>query len=285
MIFADLFFGFMFSSFKLFLFTLIQPIDNPVPKTAIVLFNNGAFGGAERRFSALFRYLAEAHPGRFYYFVNRHMMSHINRILPGCPEENIRIIDFENTGSAPAAEEAGSTPNKFSDNTEDPLIIDKRTWLPRKIFWFQKNKSRQRYLFKIIDSYRKSLGIEVFIGVFSGVLPLVFYFDSVDSPAIIFSDMDSWFSEVLNDTKKLWYRKYYSFNNALENADIVDFLSPYILDGVRKRNVTVLPERVSITPCSFADYSKCSVGAKEPFSFAFSGSLEPDKNPLLVFQG
>ena len=63
--------------------------------------------------------------------------------------------------------------------------------------------------------------------------------NNITGVKIIFSDMDSWFSEVLPDKKKLWYRKYYSFNNILETADRVDFLSPYIANGVKKLGVTL----------------------------------------------
>jgi glycosyltransferase involved in cell wall biosynthesis len=84
--------------------------------------------------------------------------------------------------------------------------------------------------------------------------------------------------------KKLWYRKYYSFNDALENSDHVDFLSPYILEGVRKRNIVIEDNRYSITDCSAADYSKCMVGNKTAFEVAFCARLEPDKNPILYLQ-
>jgi glycosyltransferase involved in cell wall biosynthesis len=96
--------------------------------------------------------------------------------------------------------------------------------------------------------------------------------------------MDSWFSDVHSDMKTLWYRKYYSFNYALENSDMVDFLSPYIVEGVKKRNVKISENNISITACSAADYSKCVAGNKEKFEIAFCGRLEPNKNPLLYLE-
>lgn len=121
--------------------------------------------------------------------------------------------------------------------------------------------------------------------MFGGIIPLTFYMNESPSRAgIIFSDMDSWFTDVLEDAARLWYRKYYSFNYALENADAVDFLSPYILDGVRNRGIKLNEERSFVAPCSFIDYSKCVIGKKENFEISFASRLEPDKNPMMYLE-
>jgi glycosyltransferase involved in cell wall biosynthesis len=61
----------------------------------------------------------------------------------------------------------------------------------------------------------------------------------------------------------------------------VDFLSPFILEGVRKRGIAIPAERARITACSFTDYAKCKAGKKDKLSIAFAGRLEKDKNPML----
>jgi len=93
--------------------------------------------------------------------------------------------------------------------------------------------------------------------------------------------MDSWFSNISINPRKEWYRKNVTFNLALEKCDVVDFLSPFIYEGIKKLGVKVNPGRVNITPCSFTDYSKCRIGVKGKFKVAFSGRLEKDKNPIL----
>jgi glycosyltransferase involved in cell wall biosynthesis len=70
----------------------------------------------------------------------------------------------------------------------------------------------------------------------------------------------------------------------MEHADYVDFLSPYIYEGVKKRNINISEDAVSVAPCSFIDYSKCSAGNKSQFEIAFSARLEPDKNPLMFLE-
>jgi glycosyltransferase involved in cell wall biosynthesis len=96
--------------------------------------------------------------------------------------------------------------------------------------------------------------------------------------------MDSWFTDVHPDMKKLWYRKYYSFNSSMENSDMIDFLSPYIADGVRKLGVKISKDALSIAPCSFADYTRCKTGEKKTFEVAYCSRLEPDKNPMLYLE-
>lgn len=123
------------------------------------------------------------------------------------------------------------------------------------------------------------------IGVFGGGIPLVFYTnENPRQVSVVFANMDSWFSDVHADMKKLWYRRYYSFNEIMEKADVVDFLSPFILEGIKKRNVDISEGSIAVAPCSFIDYSKCSVGDKSSFEIAFSARLEPDKNPLMFLE-
>jgi len=247
-----------------------------------VIFNNGAFGGAEKRFTNLFLHLCKKYPGNFYYIINKHLSNHIDRIFSDLPLDYIKIVGDEKMSAEVSGDNSSTVPQYYKDIIPDPLEVDSRTWLPRKIYWYYKNKGRQKKLFNEINSLREKLGIEVFMGVFSGILPLVFYFESSPKKvSVIFSDMDSWFTDVYSDPERLWYRKYFSFNYALENADMVDYLSPYISEGVKKLGVKINPENISIVPCSFIDYSLCRVGEKKNFEIAFSSRLEPDKNPMM----
>ena len=70
----------------------------------------------------------------------------------------------------------------------------------------------------------------------------------------------------------------------MEKSDYVDFLSPFILEGIRDRGIKIKEESVSITPCSFTDYSKCRIGDKSIFQVAFAGRLEKVKNPDLFLE-
>ncbi len=253
-----------------------------IPNTAFVMLSTGAFGGAEKRFLNLSSYLSHKYPGAVRLFINPLMESHIRRIFPDRSFENIDIIgNNSKTSENPAV---SSSPVSYNDNSPDPLDVDSRTSAARKYYWYYKNKFRQKKLFKSIETLVNKNETKVLIGIFAGGPPLVFYFEKAVRPAIIFSDMDSWFTDVITDTQKLWYRKYYSFNDILEKADAVDFLSPYIAEGVKQRGVKVSEVKINIAPSSFIDYSKCFTGSKEKFQITFAGRLEPDKNPLLYLE-
>jgi glycosyltransferase involved in cell wall biosynthesis len=250
-----------------------------------VAFNHGAFGGAPKRFTNLFSYLNKRYPNIFCYIVNSHLLNQIKGVFSEQDLSGIKTVDLSDAKHLASKNIELKNTRYYSDNIPDPLEVDKNFSYPRKIYWYYKNMLRQKKLFKKIESIRKNLNIEVFIGVFSGVLPLTFYFsDSPRKARVIFSNMDSWFVDVHRDMKKLWYRKYYSFNDAMENSDAVDFLSPYILEGIRERGVKIDADRAFISPCSFADYSKCFVGTKDKVEIAFASRLEPDKNPIIFLK-
>lgn len=253
-------------------------------KTAIILFHYSAFGGAQRRYTNLYIYLNKIYPGKFYFFVNNHFFNQICTIYKDIDTSNIRIVDFTESGTD-LASEYNETPRFYHNFRSDPLEIDRSASFLRKVFWYYKNKMKQYRLHKIVEEYRKELDIKMFYGVYSGIFPLVFYFDKNPKPAgIVFSNMDSYFYEVLPDIKKLWYRKYYSFNYAMSKSDAIDFLNPYILQGIKERNVELNEENVYIADCSFTDYSRCEIGKKANFEIAFASRLEPEKNPLLYLQ-
>jgi glycosyltransferase involved in cell wall biosynthesis len=256
-----------------------KSLKNDLPVTAIVVFSSGAFGGAEKRFTNLFRYLSQKYPGKIYLIINSLLSNHLNRVFPDINREYII------TGGEESPQTRGNKPAVYNDRINEPEIEDQGISFLRKTYRYFKNKAKQKKLFGEIEKVRTEKNIEIFTGVFAGVLPLVFYFDKpVPRPAVIFSDMDSWFSEIVPEGKKFWYRKYYSFNYTLESADHIDFLSPYILEGVKKRNVKIENSRTSIAPCSFIDYSKCKVGSKKNMEISFASRMEPDKNPMLYLE-
>ena len=246
---------------------------------SFILLTSGIVGGAEHRFIRLFMFLDEKYKGQIFFFVTHSLKKRIQELYPDiCNDRIISIGNVENSMPSKLSEPQSQSNNKFL------LFIKKqvkRTYSYR-LYYYLRSKRLQYKRYKEIDQKRKQLGIACFIGVYSGILPLYFYYKKNKSrPGIIFSNMDSWLSNISVNPRKEWYRKYVSFNYALENSDLVDFLSPFIYEGVRKLGIKIQVEKVNITPCSFTDYSKCHIGAKNKFRIAFSGRLENDKNPVM----
>jgi len=245
---------------------------------AIVLLTKGIFGGAERRFTNLFRYVYEKYPANAYYFVSYDLLNKIKNIYPDYPLDNVIPIGKKEFLTA------NGTVKNFTDK-KDYVKNKTKISILRKLYRYLKSYKSQYTLYREIERHRKVNKISVFMGVFSGIIPLYFYLKKKKrKEGIIFCDMDSWFSDVVPKEKKYWYKKFSSFNYALENSDYVDFLSPFILEGIKDRGMKIDEESVSITPCSFTDYSKCKIGDKNIFQVAFAGRLEKDKNPELFLE-
>ncbi len=245
---------------------------------AFVLLTKNIFGGAERRFTNLHRYLCEKYRNNFYFFVSYDLYYRIIKLYKDYPVNNLIPIGKRKDYSE---KNSSNPPNKSYTINQ----IKNNLFILRKLFKFLKNYKLQYQLFKEIDHYRKKYNIKAFIGVYSGIIPLYFYLKKRNRDVgIIFTDMDSWFSNIYSDIKKYWYKKYSSFNYGLENSDFIDFLSPFILKGIQERGIKIPIERISITPCSFTDYSVCKVGKKDKFQVAFSSRLEQGKNPLLFLE-
>jgi glycosyltransferase involved in cell wall biosynthesis len=249
---------------------------------AFVLLTKGIFGGAEQRFARLFIYLDEKFQGKIYFFVLDSMKNKITELYPQCNKDRIITIG--------KAEGLGfmynpTCPGSLKiDRTPIFMNLIKKTF-PYHFFYFLRSKRAQFKFFKEIENKAKQFGITSFIGIFSGILPLCFYLKKRElRPGIVFSNMDSWFSNISPNSRKEWFKTYELFNYALENSDRVDFLSPFIFEGIQNLGVKITPEKISFTPCSFIDYSKCHIGIKEKFRIAFSGRLEKDKNPILFLE-
>lgn len=239
---------------------------------AFILLTGGLLGGAEKRFTNLFEYLFSEYPGEYYFIITWSLYYKILKVFPNYPTQNLIPIGVKTIGFE----------NKRTVISQSKAYTINHPGFIKQIYRFIKNYRIQKGYYKEIEKIRKEKDIKCFLGIYSGILPLYFYLmKKKREVGIIFCDMDSWFSDVLPKERKFWYRKYSSFNYALENSDYIDFLSPFILEGIGDRGIEVKEESVSITPCSFTDYSICKIGNKSLFQVAFAGRLEKDKNPDL----
>ena len=243
--------------------------------SAFILLTGGLLGGAEKRFTQLFEYLSYKYPGKFYFIITWNLFYKILEVFPDYPSQYLIPIGLKKIAQK----------NRSTDIAKSKTYAVNHPGFIKQIYRFVKNYRIQKRYYKEIDRIGKEKDIKCFLGIYNGIIPLYFYLmKKKQDVGIIFCDMDSWFRDILPKERKYWYRKFSSFNYALENSDFVDFLSPFILDGVKERGMKIKAESVSITPCSFTDYSKCKIGDKSIFQVAFAGRLEKDKNPDLFLE-
>jgi hypothetical protein len=192
---------------------------------AFILLTGGMLGGAEKRFTQLFRHLSEKNPEKFYFIITRNLYYKIQEVFPDYPMKYL----------IPVGAKKSVINNKPTASSQSKTYTINHPGFIKQIYRFIKNYRIQKAYFREIDQIRKEKDIKCFLGIYSGIIPLYFYLmKKKRNVGIIFCDMDSWFSDVLPKEKKYWYRKYSSFNYALENSDIVDFLSPFILGWYKR---------------------------------------------------
>lgn len=255
-------------------------ISAPKISFAFILLSYGKFGGAENRFINLYFFLSRTYTQfDLYFFVTKNMYEQLTIKHSDKDLSNFIIVDANSNNS----NNNGQT--NYTIKEYNPVPRFKLDFLRKsslyKTFYFIRSYQRYYNQFKIINKVVKDKSIKSILSIYTGVFPLYFYFSRKNRPSIIFSNMDSWFSHLSSNVKKDWYRKYDLFNYAHEKSDIIDILSPFILKGLKERNIKISDNKISMTECSFVDYSICKIDSKLPFSFAFSARLERDKNPII----
>lgn len=243
---------------------------------AIILLSESFFGGAQKRFLNLHLYLRKKHGKRASFIVTHSMKSEIIKTLGEEYTDGLFAI-----GDVPHNNEKSENPIKKTRQQSFLTKLLKKTGI-LYVYSYYKSKQRAFRDFKEIDHFAKENNINSFLAVYNGVLPLYFYLNKKDkSKRIVFSNMDSWFSHFEKNPVKRFFNQYTLFHRAHEECDHIDFLSPFILEGVKSRNYLPEKQKYSITACSFIDFEKCIRSEKPVPEFVFSGRLEEDKNPEL----
>ncbi|MEZ5173516.1 MAG: glycosyltransferase [Bacteroidia bacterium] len=243
---------------------------------AIILLSESFFGGAQKRFLNLHLFLRKKYGNRAWFIVTQSMKTEIISVLGEEYTDGIFAI-----GEIP--QNIGQAKKPIKTNSRDSVLykLIKKTGI---LYFYSYYKSKQRAYrdFEQIDRFAREKKINSFLAVYNGVLPLYFYMNMKDrSKRIVFSNMDSWFSHFEKNPIKRYLNQYTLFHRAHEESDHIDFLSPFILDGVKSKNYLPPKQNYSITACSFIDFEKCFSSEKSQPEFVFSGRLEEDKNPLL----
>ena len=252
-------------------------------KRAIVLLKpKGPLGGAPKRFINFLYYLPVDKRDLYYFFINKDLYDDLYDLYnEKLKNLNVVIIDnYDRYYIKDINTKNGSINNKKNTGKSESSTL-------LNLYRFIKHYYFQYKIYSQIDHYRKKFDIKVFLGVFSGIIPLYFYLQKSEYKGKVivgFSNMDSWFANVYNKEDYRWYNKYISFNYGLTKSNFLDFLSPYIYSGVRKKGLIIDSNKISVSVNSFTDYTKCKVSDKSVFKVAFSSRLETKKNPILFLE-
>lgn len=245
----------------------------------IVLLPEGMIGGAEKRFINIIKAYNLAFEDRLYFLVTDYLYKYLLDNHRDFPFDLVKVI-----GNEYKVREVKQTVHNHPWLQKEKVITSDVSF-PRQVFRFLKSFVKALRLFVEIYYVSRKENINVLMGIYSGVFPLYLFKDLfIGTPKIIFSDMDASFFEVLPIGRKFWYRRYNSFNLAFRVVDHLDFLSEGIFQNIMKRGLIVTPEKVTVSPTSFADYNNCFLGDKTKTTVSFVARLEPTKNPLLFIE-
>ena len=242
---------------------------------AIVLLSQTMFGGAQKRFFNLHRHFRSAYGEKAWFIVTPAMKAEIEKTYGHEYCQGVHAI------GEPAAASVLNAKAALAKKPKNGLINSLKNSIAFDVYFYFKSRKRTKKQFELIEEFAKEKGINSFLAVYSGVLPLYFYFDRNNrKQRIVFSNMDSWFSHFEENKLKRFLRQYTLFHRAHEQSNHVDILSPFILNGLKSRNYLPAKQSYSITACSFIDFSACEIGEKASLDFVFSSRLEEDKNPM-----
>jgi len=250
---------------------------------AFVLTASGNFGGAQRRFANLFLWINKNKKQNVYFFISEYYYQQIKELYSSYPFENVFVIDnrikYRNRNKTlKTLKTTNIEDDKAHYKKHKELSFIHKTWK------FYKNLYINYRVYLNIRKLEKKLKITSFIAVYNSIIPLYFYLKKNKKRNIAFVNMDSWFSAIHPINKKFWYLKYATFNYALNRVPVIDFLSPFICHGLKNKGFDFRNSQIHFTPGSFTNYEMCKQGSKKPFSIAFAGRLEPDKNPLMLLE-
>lgn len=242
---------------------------------AIVLLSQTMFGGAQKRFFNLHRHFRSIYGEKAWFIVSPAMKAEIEKTYGHEYCQGVHAIGEAHKSNSLSATQA------VVKKPKSGLINSLKSSIAFDIYFYFKSRKRTKKQFELIDEFAKEKGINSFLAVYSGVLPLYFYFDRNNrKQRIVFSNMDSWFSHFEENKFKRFFRQYTLFHRAHEQSDHVDVLSPFILNGLKFKKYLPAKQSYSITACSFIDYSSCENGEKASLDYIFSSRLEEDKNPM-----
>ncbi|MFQ6082775.1 MAG: glycosyltransferase family 4 protein [Methanosarcinales archaeon] len=236
-------------------------------KIGFLLYNNGQYGGVEKRVANIMKWLANNRNFEIYSYLSDRMYEWF--LKQGFSfSENIHF-DF------------------YKDNKKD-LVLDSNNVNNRnKHLYILKNTklwAKLRYLKSIIKKSKdirkwvKNNNINVVHSLHAGG-ELTLQFFLTKKVKTIYSIVDS----SANNGAPLQWIGNLSYRSVFKFTDTLEFLSKGVYEEYSKIGAKINCEKIKISPCSFIDYTKTEIKEKDPLFITFAASrFEKAKNPILA---
>jgi glycosyltransferase involved in cell wall biosynthesis len=239
-------------------------------KYLILISTDDFLGGAQIRYLSIFREISNQNNDYFLVINNKfYRIAKEKNLLP-VNEDHIKIFDLKQTQIL-----------NNQDKRNSQKKITKRTkaiFVRRLANIFLDFLRYLRYVELLQSVFRANPPSYVYSvwagGMFSWPLKYMYRFK------FVYSYMDSGFSSLnhfLSGPLK-------SERLALKHADIIDFLSEDLFKKVEKRVKLNRKTKISVSPCTFKDFSRFIPAKTKENMVVFCSRLTPIKNPLLFLE-
>jgi glycosyltransferase involved in cell wall biosynthesis len=244
-----------------------------VNKALCVLNFSGRYGGAEKRYATLFnRLMAD---GLDYYLIMNTRLYRLfinNSLLQ--PHE--RIILFDDGGDGRPVE----VKKRFSGSSNDDFLVKSRLvkFLGKWKYFLKTLFLWLRFSFFFVRQVRR-LNISKIYSVWQGGI-WTWMWCKWMRISMVYSVNASDHLMLYRNITKFFDSQY----RVLQNAQVLDFLSPSLVSGYQDSMGAKMKGEVRVTPCSFVDYTNYFAADEKKPWVVFLGRLEPLKNPLLFLE-
>lgn len=239
-------------------------------KYLILISTDDFLGGAQIRYLSIFREITN-HNNDYFLVINSkfYRIAKEKNLLP-FNEDHIKIFDLKHSQDL-NSQDRGTDQGKIAKRT-------KAIFVRRLANIFLDFLRYLRYVKLLQSAFRENPPSYVYSvwagGMFSWPLKYLYRFK------LVYSYMDSGFSSLnyfLSGPLK-------SERMPLKHADIIDFLSEDLYHGVEKRVRLSKKTKISVSPCTFKDFSRFSSAKTKENMVVFCSRLTPIKNPILFLE-
>ncbi|MCF8296643.1 MAG: glycosyltransferase [Saprospiraceae bacterium] len=234
---------------------------------AIAIINTSGLGGAEKRYLTLFDYF-QKNDVDIYLIINRGLLNLAREKGLLLEESRILVLDLKD-------DRTDSSNSKKEDKSKKAgklkFIIGRYSSLYKSLLRWLHFRS------EIIPLIRENCIDTVYTVWLAGIwlAPIKRQLNL----KLIHSFNDSGFSSISNSLLDYFKSEY----RILKKADKIDCLSSRLKTGLIGKIKGLKADKLSVSPCSFIDYSDLYSEKKEN-RIIFSGRLEKIKNPLLFLE-
>lgn len=239
-----------------------------------IIYNNGTYGGAEKRIPRIINWLADNSEYSIFLYLSNRLHLWINSIGISLSDKiNVTLYDdMKNIHK-----------NNYDDGCAQQRVVEIvpgqknmiKAIIPTKVKYLKNLYSKHRLFRKWIKKNQIKI-VHGWHGAGDAMLPLRFFC----RVKLIYSIVDVYATMGI----PLKWLGNFSYKSVFKFAHKVDFLSEYYLKRYENKGAKIPLKKVSFSNSSFIDYTKSFIDKKKPIVAFAAARFEKKKNAPLVIE-